>query len=182
MGKSLYIQHMVEQLQAKIRGIGSKACVTVPLHGPQVSPDIVMDYLVKCMQESACTRSIFHLDIAPNVSINAELEIRIHKCTDIMSIHYQICTDIFKFCLDICRFCHRICSLTASSANGTCTEFAADLALPLLTTELDCGLTHSSTKVNGYPPEALGAVSCGCTQPQYSATALGYVWTLCLHK
>ena len=70
MGKSLYIQHMVEQLQAKIRGIGSKACVTVPLHGPQVSPDIVMDYLVKCMQESACTRSIFHLDVAPSVSIN----------------------------------------------------------------------------------------------------------------
>ena len=65
MGKSLYIQRMVEQLQAMIRGVG-KACVTVPLHGPQASPDVVVDYLVK---ESACTRSIFHLDIAPNVSI-----------------------------------------------------------------------------------------------------------------
>ena len=29
--------------------------------------------------------------------LDAELEIRIHKCTDIMSIRYQICTDIFKF-------------------------------------------------------------------------------------
>ena len=67
MGKSLYIQRMVEQLQAKIRGVG-KACVTVPLHGPQVSPEIVMDYLVKCIQESACT--IFHLDIAPSVSVD----------------------------------------------------------------------------------------------------------------
>ena len=68
MGKSLYIQRMVEQLQAKISGIG-KTCVTVPLHGPQVSPDIVMDYLVKCMKESARTTCIFHLDIAPSVSI-----------------------------------------------------------------------------------------------------------------
>jgi hypothetical protein len=31
----------------------------------------------------------------------AELEIRIHKCTDIMSVHYQFCTDIFKICSDI---------------------------------------------------------------------------------
>ena len=41
-------------------------CVTVPLHGPSVTPDIVMDYLEKYMKESSCT--IFHLDIAPNVS------------------------------------------------------------------------------------------------------------------
>ena len=70
MGKSLYIQRMVEQLQAKISSVG-KACVTVPLHGPQVSPDIIMDYLMKCMQESAHT--IFHLDIAPSVSIDKRL-------------------------------------------------------------------------------------------------------------
>ena len=67
MGKSLYIQRMVEQLQAKISGVG-KVCITVPLHGPQVSPDIVMDYLVKYRQELA--RTIFHLDIAPSVSID----------------------------------------------------------------------------------------------------------------
>ena len=30
-------------------------------------------------------------------SYNAELEIRIYKCTDITSVHYQFCSDIFKF-------------------------------------------------------------------------------------
>ena len=64
MGKSLYIQHMVKQLQAKIGGVGM-VCVTVPFHGPKVTPKIVMDYLVKHIQESACC--IFHLDIAPTV-------------------------------------------------------------------------------------------------------------------
>ena len=69
MGKSLYVQRMVEQLQAKIRGVG-KACVTVPLHGPKVTPDVVMNYLVKNVQESACT--IFHMDIAPTVCDNKQ--------------------------------------------------------------------------------------------------------------
>ena len=31
----------------------------------------------------------------------AELQIRIYKCTDIMSVQYQFYTDIFKFCSDI---------------------------------------------------------------------------------
>ena len=64
MGKSLFIQRMTEQLQMNVRTTG-KACVTVPLHGPKVSPDIVLDYLEKYMQESACT--IYHMDIAPTV-------------------------------------------------------------------------------------------------------------------
>ena len=64
MGKSLYIQRMVELLQVNIVSTG-KACVTVPLHGPKVTPDVVMGYLEGHMRESACT--IFHLDIAPNV-------------------------------------------------------------------------------------------------------------------
>ena len=42
-----------------------------------------------------------------HVSIS-ELEIRICKCTDIMSIHYQFCTDVFKFYSDIFRF-YRCC-------------------------------------------------------------------------
>ena len=64
MGKSLFVQRMVEQLQMNVKSTG-KACVIVPLHGPKVTPDVVMDYLEGHMQESACT--IFHLDIAPSV-------------------------------------------------------------------------------------------------------------------
>lgn len=67
MGKSLFIQRMVEQLQMNVRNTG-KVCITVPLHGPKVTPDVVMDYLEKHMLESACT--IFHLDIAPTVCCN----------------------------------------------------------------------------------------------------------------
>ena len=110
-----------------------------------------------------------------------------------MSVHYQICTDIFKFCLDICRFCsycHCICSLTASSATRllyaqmvyVLYRVCSWLGTSTPDYKHDCGLTHTSTNVNRDPPEALGAISCGCRQPQCSATALVYVWTLCLHK
>ena len=70
MGKSLYIHRMVEQLQMNVRSTG-RVCVTVPLHGPKLSPDGVMDYLEKYMQESACT--IFHLDISPTVSAKSAI-------------------------------------------------------------------------------------------------------------
>ena len=64
MGKSLFIMRMVEQLQMNVRST-KKSCVTIPLHGPKVSPDTVLNYLQKYMQESTCT--IYHLDIAPSV-------------------------------------------------------------------------------------------------------------------
>lgn len=66
MGKTLFIQRLEEKLHMNVRS-PDKVCVTVPLHGPQVTPDIVMDYLEKHMQALPCT--IFHLDIAPNVCV-----------------------------------------------------------------------------------------------------------------
>ena len=62
------------------------------------------------------------------ITLEAELEIRIHKCSDIMSVHYQFCTDIFKFCSDIFRFCshcHCMYSWTVSCATRL-VQFAAD--------------------------------------------------------
>ena len=64
MGKSLYIQRMVQELQMTLKSMG-RTCVTVPLHGPEITPSAVMDYLEKHIQESACT--IIHLDISPSV-------------------------------------------------------------------------------------------------------------------
>ena len=76
MGKSLFIQRMVEQLQMNEK-ITRNPCVTIPLHGPKVTPDIVLDYIEKYMQEPPCT--IYHLDIAPTVCKYTTLY-KVHAC------------------------------------------------------------------------------------------------------
>ena len=40
--------------------------VTIPIHGPEVTPDTVMEFLKDHMKDA--TSTIFHLDIAPTVS------------------------------------------------------------------------------------------------------------------
>ena len=64
MGKSLYVKRMADQLRAH-KAVGT-VCVTIPLHGPTVSPDIVMEFLKEHLMDLHCT--IFHFDIAPSVS------------------------------------------------------------------------------------------------------------------
>ena len=66
MGKSLYIQRLAETL--KSRGPGQfGAHVTLPLHGPVVTPDTVLDLFKDHMKNPTCC--IYHIDIAPNVSL-----------------------------------------------------------------------------------------------------------------
>ena len=61
MGKSLFISRMVESQR-----LGDMdECVTIPIHGPVVSSDIVLDFLSPHIT-SHCTS--FHFDIAPRVS------------------------------------------------------------------------------------------------------------------
>ena len=98
MGKSLFIQRMVEKLQLNIRNTG-KACVTVPLHGPKVTHDVVMDYLEVCMQESACT--IFHLDIAPTVC--SQIWMLMHAITYVCCLQILSEMDTILFSLLILR-------------------------------------------------------------------------------
>ena len=66
MGKSLYIQRLSEKLTSKI---GSKEDViaTIPIHGPIVTPDTVLDLLAKHIDRDECT--IYHIDVAPSVSL-----------------------------------------------------------------------------------------------------------------
>ena len=40
--------------------------VTIPIHGPEVKPDIIMEFLKDHMKDA--TPTIFHFDIAPTVS------------------------------------------------------------------------------------------------------------------
>ena len=63
MGKSLYIKHLREELEKKT------ACqpleVVVPIHGPVVTTDSVVEFLMDHIGNRRAT--LFHLDISPNV-------------------------------------------------------------------------------------------------------------------
>ena len=64
MGKSLYIQRLAESLQANLRQTDA-VHVTIPLHGPVVTPDTVLELFKDHLKKPTCC--IYHIDIAPNV-------------------------------------------------------------------------------------------------------------------
>ena len=53
--------------------IGSKKDViaTIPIHGPIVTPDTVLDLLAKHIDRDECT--IYHIDVAPSVSLHSSI-------------------------------------------------------------------------------------------------------------
>jgi hypothetical protein len=63
MGKSLFITRMAEKLQALIPG--KNALITIPVHGPVVTTDSIMDCLLCHENTSECV--ILHFDISPSV-------------------------------------------------------------------------------------------------------------------
>ena len=64
MGKSHFIIGMADVLKKhKSRGMMH---VTIPIHGPDVNPDIIMEFLKDHMKDAIST--IFHFDISPTVS------------------------------------------------------------------------------------------------------------------
>lgn len=65
MGKSLYIQCLAEDLR-RILQQPEVAHVTIPLHGPAVTPDTVLELFKDHYKRPTCC--IYHIDIAPNVS------------------------------------------------------------------------------------------------------------------
>lgn len=62
MGKSFYIQEMAKALRKRAR----KSSYTIPIHGPEVTPDTVMEFLSEHLQDPSC--SMYHLDISSDVS------------------------------------------------------------------------------------------------------------------
>lgn len=64
MGKSLYVQRLAEKLQDKIN-VTEAVHVSIPLHGPVVTPDTVLELFKDHFKKPFCY--IYHLDIAPNV-------------------------------------------------------------------------------------------------------------------
>ena len=64
MGKSLFIRRLSEQLTT-LTSQGPHH-VIIPLHGPKVTPDTLIESLNKYIGNSQAT--MFHLDISPSVS------------------------------------------------------------------------------------------------------------------
>ena len=63
MGKTLFVSRMADKLQEmKVEGT---VLLTIPIHGPHVTTDSVMQYLVDHQDSSYCT--ILHFDISPSV-------------------------------------------------------------------------------------------------------------------
>ena len=60
MGKSLYILRLSEKLK-------KQRYVTIPLHGPVVTPDTVLELFKDHMMNPTCC--IYHIDIGPNVCL-----------------------------------------------------------------------------------------------------------------
>ena len=50
------------------KGSSTVDCVTIPIHGPIVTPDTVLKFLQEYIDES-CNSTIFHFDISPKVSV-----------------------------------------------------------------------------------------------------------------
>lgn len=99
MGKSLFITRMAEKLAKQLFQFtpqqnrqATDKLVTIPIHGPDISNDDVIDILSKL---SVCQGpKILHLDVASQVSLsNAAITtiLNSHSCTVfcyILSLHY----------------------------------------------------------------------------------------------
>ena len=64
MGKTLFINRMAEKLQTLLP-TGKNPIITIPLHGPLVTMDSIMECLVNYQNNSECC--ILHFDISPSV-------------------------------------------------------------------------------------------------------------------
>ena len=68
MGKSLFIQRMANQLGVVTNNPSKSIPAVIPIHGPVVTADNVLNFLKEHYGEDKCR--IYHFDIAPSVSID----------------------------------------------------------------------------------------------------------------
>ena len=80
---------MKEELKNKCYGISSD--VIIPVHGPKVTSDSIVQLLKSSVGNKDTNQAIiFHIDISPNVSINK-------------IIMYNVLNFIFLFLFNVCR-------------------------------------------------------------------------------
>lgn len=76
MGKSLYIQNLAKELaEKKQRSADEDVHVVIPVHGPLVATDMLLDQFEKSLNKDVCV--IYHIDIAPSVSMYMFIEARL---------------------------------------------------------------------------------------------------------
>ena len=78
--------------------------VTIPIHGPEVTPDTVMEFLKDHMKDA--TSTIFHLDVAPTVSYSQSA---IHISSVPLNSGYLLfnsreCMGVNEEALQLCAF------------------------------------------------------------------------------
>lgn len=66
MGKSLFVKNLAENLRFNLQCSDNSLHAVVPLHGPVVTSDTVLELLKDYAKNPTCC--IYHFDIAPNVS------------------------------------------------------------------------------------------------------------------
>ena len=96
MGKSFYIHNMANEL-SKMQHM-SAVTVTVPIHGPKLSVEALVDKLEDYMDNPHC---VIHLDIASTVSRKSIRNI-MHKyvfCHNTYQVLWQLDTTLFSMML-----------------------------------------------------------------------------------
>ncbi len=68
MGKSLFVQRLAENLSQNLKYLSDCVLITIPIHGPVVTQDVVLDFLTKHMNKPTCC--IYHIDISPSVILH----------------------------------------------------------------------------------------------------------------
>ena len=71
MGKSLFIQRMANQLGVVTNNPTKSTPVVIPIQGPVVTADVVLNFLKDHYREDKC--KIYHFDIAPSVSMHYDV-------------------------------------------------------------------------------------------------------------
>lgn len=66
MGKSFYIQHLARNSRGSFQGKHVERYNTIPIHGPEVTADTVMEFLEEYSMKD-CQSSLLHIDIAASV-------------------------------------------------------------------------------------------------------------------
>ena len=79
MGKSLYVQHLMEKLTIKNVAAQQDLHVIIPLHGPVVTTDSLLEVLEKSSDVNT-SPAIIHFDVSQSVSYNANHSSRSFKC------------------------------------------------------------------------------------------------------
>ena len=80
MGKSLYIHKMAEQLKSVTKAELNDCQVVIPIHGPVITPDVVLKFLKDHYRKNKCM--IYHFDVAPSVRTVTRYHIAGNLCLE----------------------------------------------------------------------------------------------------